>query len=217
LAQKSEGRLMVGFNRRFAPDIIKVKEVFKNASPLTIICRINAGAVPKDHWTQDPKEGGGRIIGEVCHFVDLCQFVANSFPAKVYTSLMPKGGVIQTNDNVVATIDFKNGSQGIIIYNSFGPETLPKEQIEILGASKATVIDNFKSSVIYDQSGRKKISRFGQDKGHFNELVSLIEAIRHGKPSPISLKEIVLSTQTTFDLIKSAKEKRFIEIANLWD
>ena len=208
-AQKSKGRLMVGFNRRFAPHTEKAKEIFKDISPLIILCRINAGAIPKDHWVHDPEEGGGRIIGEVCHFVDLCQFLAGSPPKKVYASLVPLGGTIQTEDNISIIIDFENGSRGIIVYTSLAPKNLPKEYIEIIGENKTVTIDNFKSSTIYSQNRRKKFRKFNQDKGHFNELKSFIEAIQQGKPAPIPFKEIILSTQATFDIIKSAKENGF--------
>jgi len=215
--QKSNGRLMVGFNRRFSPHIIKAKEIFKNVAPTMILCRVNAGFIPKDSWVHDPAEGGGRIIGEACHFINLCQFLINSSPKKIYASLIPIGKNIQTEDNIAITIDFKNNSRATIVYTSGGPKTLPKEYIEIIGGNKAMIIDNFKSGIIYNQNSRRKIRTFNQNKGHFNEFKSLIEAIQQGRLSPVPLKEIVLSMQTTFNAIKSAKEKRVIDISNLWD
>jgi len=217
LARNSKGRLMVGFNRRFAPLALKTKEVFKTINPLMIIYRVNAGFIPKDSWIHDPTEGGGRIIGEVCHFIDFCQFIAGSYPKKVYASLIPIGGSVQTEDNVAVTINFKNGSCGTIIYTSLGPKTLSKEYIEIFGGNKTMVIDNFKSATIYKECGKKKIRRLTQDKGHLNEFKSFIRAIQTGEPSPIPLKDIVLSMQTTFDTFKSAKEKKAIDISTLWD
>ena len=217
LAKNSKGRLMVGFNRRFAPLVLKAKEVFKNISPLMILCRVNAGFIPKDNWVHDPIEGGGRIIGEACHFIDLCQFLAGSPSKKVYASLIPAEKNIQTEDNIAITIDFKNNSRATIIYTSGGPKTLSKEYIEIIGGGKAMIIDNFKSGIIYDPKGKKVIRGFSQDKGHFNEFKSFIRTIQQGKASPISLKEIILSMQTAFNTIKSAKEKRAIDISNIWD
>lgn len=218
-AQNSKGRLMVGFNRRFAPLMLKTKKIFKNTSPLIILCRINGGFIPKDSWVHDRVDGGGRIIGEACHFVDLCQFLINSAPIRIFAVSIPLGGTVQTEDNFSITLDFKNGSQGLIVYTSLGPKTLPKEYIEIIGEEKAIIIDNFKSDIIYNQNSRKKNHRFSfsQDKGHFNEFKTFIETIQQGKPSPISLKEIIFSTQTTFNIIKSAKEKRIIDISNIWD
>ncbi|MEK7172989.1 MAG: Gfo/Idh/MocA family oxidoreductase [Patescibacteria group bacterium] len=216
-AQNSQGRLMVGFNRRFAPLSIKAKKLFKNISPLIILCRINAGFIPKDHWVHDQVEGGGRIIGEACHFVDFCQFLINSEPTKIFAASIPLGKAIQTEDNFSITLDFKNGSQAVIIYTSMGPKALSKEYIEIIGGEKAIIINNFKSSEFYNQNNRKKEHKFSQNKGHFNEFESFIKAIQQGKPSPISLKEIISSTQTTFNIVKSAQEKKIINISNIWD
>lgn len=155
-AEQSKGRLMVGFNRRFAPIVLKTKEAFQDINPLMILCRINAGFISKDNWVHDLMEGGGRIVGEVCHFVDLCQFLANSSPERIYATLIPLRKEIQTEDNVVITIDFKNGSRGSILYTSLGPRTLSKEYIEIFGGSKTMIIDNFRSATFYNQNGKKK-------------------------------------------------------------
>lgn len=216
VAQNSKGRLMVGFNRRFAPHIIKAREIFRNNYPLMIFCRINAGFIPKDNWVHDPIEGGGRIIGEVCHFVDLCQFLASSSPKRVYASLVPAEGAIQTEDNISIIIEFENGSRGTIIYTSLGSKSLAKEYIEIIGGGKAMIIDNFKNGIIYNQNGRKRIWKLSQDKGHFNEFKDLIGAICQGKPSPIPSREIILSTQTVFDIIKSLKERALVNI-KIWE
>jgi len=158
------------------------------------------------------KEGGGRIIGEACHFIDLCHYMVNSEPIRVSASLIPCQKEIDTEDNITIIIDFKNGSRGIIIYTSLPPKSLHKEKIEILGRNKAMIIDNFKSSIIYTSTGRKKTRCFKQDKGHYNEFKSFIEAIKQGKSSPIPLQEIILSTQTTFDSLESARKKQIINI-----
>jgi len=213
VAKNSTGRLMVGFNRRFAPSTIKAKKIFKNNAPLIISCTINAGFIPKNHWVHDSKEGGGRIIGEACHFVDLCHYLAGSEPTTVFASLVPLQKGVQTEDNIAITLDFKNGSHGTIIYTSLAPKTLPKERIEIFGGDKAMVIDNFKSDVIYTSSGKKKTHSYGQNKGHNNEFKSFIRAIKEGKPCPIPLQEIILSTQATFDSLESAKKKQIINVS----
>ena len=213
VAKKSKGRLMVGFNRRFAPSVIKAKKIFKDNTPLIISCTINAGFIPKNHWVHDSQEGGGRIVGEACHFVDLCQYIAGSEPTTVSASIIPLQKGIQAEDNIALTINFKNGSQGTIIYTSLAPKTLPKERIEIFGGDKAMIIDNFKSDIIYTSKTKKRTHGYSQNKGHDNEFKSFIEAIKEGKPCPISLKEIILSTQATFDSIESAKKKQVINIS----
>lgn len=212
IEQKSKGRLMVGFNRRFAPLTLKTKEIFKNISPLLVLCRVNAGFISGESWVHDSTEGGGRIIGEACHFIDLCQFLINSEPTRVFATSIPLGGTIQTEDNFSITLDFKNGSRATIIYTSLGPKLLPKEYIEVFGGNKTVVINNFKNGIIYEQNKQKKIRGFGQDKGHAHEFKVFVETIQQGKPSPIPFKEIVLSTQATFDAIKAAKEKKVIDI-----
>jgi len=216
-AKSSAGRLLVGFNRRFAPHIVKAKEYFKNISPLIISCRMNAGFIPKEHWVHDMKDGGGRIIGEACHFVDLCQFIAGSKPKNIYAKMIPIKGGVQTADNAVINIEFTDGSQGSIIYTSLGPKSMPKEYVEIFGGEQSMVIDNFKSGAMYGVRGKKRMNRFGQNKGHFDEFKLLIEAIRQGKPSPIPLDEIIASTQTMFDASKSISENRAVEIEKIWE
>lgn len=207
-AESSTGRLMVGFNRRFARLTRQAKQLFKRHEPLMILCRINAGVVPKDHWVHDPQEGGGRILGEACHFIDLCHFFAGVEADRIYASTIPVEGAIESEDNAAITIDFKNGTRGIIIYTSLAPTTLPKEHIEIIGGNQAFVIDNFKDGIIYSKNTTKKIRSFSQDKGHLDQFKSLIDAIIGGQPSPIPLKEIIFSTQATLNAFASSKEQK---------
>ena len=214
-AQSSQGRLMVGFNRRFSPHILEAKKIFTNGDyPLMMLYRVNAGFFPKDHWVNDPDEGGGRILGEVCHFVDLLQFLANSHPRKIYATLIPLTGSITTEDNLTISIDFENGSRGIILYTSLGNKGLPKEYIEIYGSGKVMSINDFKKASIITKRGKKILRRFSQDKGYGNEFKNFIEAIKQGEKSPIPLEELFYSTQATFSIVKSIKEKRAVDI---WD
>lgn len=213
IAQQSKGRLMVGFNRRFAPLTIKAKKIFKESAPLIISYTINAGFIPKDHWAHDLQEGGGRIIGEVCHFIDLCYYLVGSEPITVSASIIPHQKGVQTEDNIAITLTFKNGSIGTIIYTSLAPKTLPKEKIEIFGENKAMIINNFKSGVIYTSRNKKKLYSFNQNKGHNDQFQILVDSILQGKPCPVPLKELIFSTQTTFDSIQSAKKKQIINIS----
>jgi predicted dehydrogenase/threonine dehydrogenase-like Zn-dependent dehydrogenase len=193
----SQGRLMVGFNRRFAPQAIKAKERFSNRkTPLMIHYRVNAGYIPPDHWIHDPEEGGGRIIGEVCHFVDLLQFLTGAEPKMVYAAKVAGGANVIAEDNVNITIDFADGSTGTILYTALGDKSLPKEYIEIFGGGKAMSINNFKSGKGFSLS---------QDKGHYGEFRAFTEAILNGKPSPISVTELALTTLVTFKIHESLK------------
>jgi predicted dehydrogenase/threonine dehydrogenase-like Zn-dependent dehydrogenase len=192
--QDSRRLLMVGFNRRFSPDAKKIKTKFRNRNtPLMIYYRVNAGKIPEDHWIQDPKVGGGRIIGEVCHFIDLMQFLTDSKPVRVYaTKIKGKGNVID-EDNVNILIDFADGSRGNILYTSMGSKSFPKEYVEIFGDRRVETINNFKT-------GKMGIK---QDKGHKREFEEFINSIKDGTSSPIPIESIYYTTLTTFKIHKS--------------
>jgi len=196
--KSSQGRLMVGFNRRFAPQAIEAKERFSSRkTPLMIHYRVNAGYIPPDHWIHDPEEGGGRIIGEVCHFVDFLQFLTGAAPERVYAAKVAAGANVIAEDNVSITIDFADGSTGTILYTALGDKSLPKEYIEIFGGGKAMSINNFKSGKRFSLS---------QDKGHYGEFRAFTEAILNGKPSPISVEELALTTLVTFKIHESLEK-----------
>jgi predicted dehydrogenase/threonine dehydrogenase-like Zn-dependent dehydrogenase len=205
-AKASQGRLMVGFNRRFSPAIFQIKEFFgKNSHPFFIQVRVNAGSLPKDHWTRDLIEGGGRIIGEVCHFVDLVCYLADSPVKKVFTTSLPKEK--SSEDDILTLLSLDNGSQASIIYTTQAPPSLPKEYIEIIGGEKTVQIQNFKSWTFFSRTSKKTKNLFlNQDKGHKNEFLAFIDAIKNGKPSPISIPEIFNSTLATFKILESLRE-----------
>jgi predicted dehydrogenase len=203
VAKSSKGRLMLGYNRRFSPEAFRIKQAFENRNtPLMIYYRINAGKIPEEHWVQDPKIGGGRIIGEVCHFIDFIQFITGSKPVKVYaSSIKGKGNVIE-EDNINILIDFEDGSTGNILYTSLGSKTFPKEYIEVFGDRKVETINNFKT-------GKLGAS---QDKGHRGEFIEFVKSIKEGKPSPISLESIYYTTLTTFKIRESLRTSNPISI-----
>lgn len=196
--KNSQGRLMVGFNRRFAPQAIKAKETLSNRkTSLMIYYRINAGYIPSDHWIHDPVEGGGRIIGEVCHFVDFLHFLTGSAPIRVYATKISQGRAVIAEDNVIITIDFADGSTGSILYTTLGSKSLPKEYVEIFADGKNIIINNFK------MGGPLSLR---QDKGHYGEFKAFIQAILEGQPSPIPMTELALTTLTTFKIHKSLEQ-----------
>jgi len=187
--------LMVGFNRRFALEVIRLKKRLSNRStPLMINYRINAGNIAADHWVHD-EQGGGRIIGEVCHFVDLLGFLTDSAAVKVYAACLSPEGNILTDDNVSIVIDFADGSKGTIVYTAMGDKTVGKEYIEIFGDRKTFVIDDFKRGLF----------GLNHDKGHFNELKLFTEAVASGGAGPIPVDEIFTSTLATFKIKESLK------------
>lgn len=197
--------LMVGFNRRFAPISIAIKKEFKNASePLVINIRINAGFIPKDHWTQIREIGAGRIIGEVCHFVDLIQFFSGSYPVKVYADCIESNNdKLKLDDNIAIVIKCKNGSIGNLSYVANGDKSLPKELIEIFGAGKAAVINDFRNGTLYSGNKARSLKSFG--KGHQQEIESFLNALKEGKDAPIDFRSICLTTLTTFKILDSLR------------
>ncbi|MBC8232324.1 bi-domain-containing oxidoreductase [bacterium] len=213
---QTQGRIMVGFNRRFAPFTKEAKGFFANrTSPLAINYRINAGFIPKDSWVHDPVEGGGRIIGEVCHFVDLIQYLVGVEPSKVYAEAISESDKSPaTSDTVCIGLKFKDGSIGTINYFANGDKAFPKERIEIFGDNSVCVIDDFRSAMLI-RNGKKKLLRSKQDKGHKAEVEQFIRSILNDEPSPIDFKEAVITTLTTFKILESFNTGAPVEIESV--
>ena len=198
--QKSNGSLMVGFNRRFSPLSQMVKNKVGN-NAMTMIYRINAGAIPKDSWIQDMEIGGGRIIGEACHFIDYLTFINGSLPIKVSASALkdPFG----LNDTVTILILFENGSTGVVAYYSNGSKALAKEYIEVFSGGTTCIINDFKELKIYGNGKPFKKKLFNQNKGQ-KEMVQLyLNNLLSNKDALIPLDEIYAVTKTTFKIIES--------------
>jgi len=189
--------LMVGFNRRFAPCVAKVKELLEVVrEPKSFIMTVNAGMIPPDHWTQDPDVGGGRIIGEACHFVDLLMFLAGSKITSIEIVRLKNG----VEDTVSIQISFLDGSIGTIHYFANGNKSFPKERLEVFSGQKILQLDNFKVLRGYGWKHFKKMNLWRQDKGHGAEIKAFVEAVRNGGPCPIPFEEIVEVMRTTIRL-----------------
>lgn len=207
----SDKVLMVGFNRRFSDLGIEAKKLFAaHEGPLSMLYRVNAGSVPRDHWTQDYEEGAGRIIGEVCHFVDFLQYICGSLPVGVFATGTGTAGSEQLDDNVTITLRFKDGSIGHIDYFSTGNKSVSKEYIEIYGEGSTLIIDDFKKARIASGS-RSRTLRSRKDKGHSAELVVFAEAVRSGR-MPIPLEEMTYSTLATFRILDSLNQKCELDV-----
>jgi predicted dehydrogenase/threonine dehydrogenase-like Zn-dependent dehydrogenase len=213
-ASGSEGQLLVGFNRRFSPLAVKAKEFFANReAPLSIVYRVNAGRIPREHWTQDPNEGGGRIIGEVCHFIDLMQFITDAAPKSVFAESVGGGsGNIVREDSVLITLQFEDGSNGVIAYLAEGDSSLPKEHIEIFGEGKTFVIDDFRSAKLCADGREKRETLRQQDKGQAEETRVVCAVVADGKPAPITLTELEATTRATFRILDSLRTGQRIEV-----
>ncbi|MBS1621867.1 MAG: bi-domain-containing oxidoreductase [Bacteroidetes bacterium] len=203
-AKKSYNKpLMVGFNRRFATVSQYIKNEFSNSGePIVMNIRVNAGFIPKEHWMQIEDLGAGRIIGEMCHFVDLMQFLSESDPIEVYaTSIASANNKITNYDNIAIVITFRNGSIGNLLYLSNGDAALPKEHIEIFGAGKVGVINDFKNAEVYKNG--KRIQSRHPGKGHEQEVKLFLKNMLEGNDAPVSFRSICLTTLTTFKIIDS--------------
>ncbi|HEX8335537.1 MAG TPA: bi-domain-containing oxidoreductase [Pyrinomonadaceae bacterium] len=206
-AAESKGRLTVGFNRRFSPHARAAREFFaERRAPLSILYRVNAGRVPRAHWTQDAREGGGRIRGEVCHFVDFMQYVTGSLVARVYAeSVSTDDREAVEDDSVFVTLKFADGSNGTVAYLAEGDRALPKERVEIFGAGRTFVIEDYRASAQY-AGGRETRARLrAQDKGQREEVRAVCAALREGGPAPIPLEDLANTTRTTFRILDSLR------------
>jgi predicted dehydrogenase/threonine dehydrogenase-like Zn-dependent dehydrogenase len=213
-AQRDSGRrLMVGFNRRFAPMVTELRRSLQGRQgPLIITCRVNAGSLPPDHWTQNPTVGGGRIIGEACHFIDLLQFLTGSPPTQVSTvAARSADGPIA--DQVVITVAFGDGSIGTIVYTAGGDTAFGKERIEVLGDGRIAVLDDYRVLEIVRNGRRKRRhERLRPDKGHRGEWEAFISASRSGAGDPIPLNEIAISHLATFAAVESVQRGEPVEV-----
>jgi len=201
--------LMVGFNRRFSRLTRILKESI-GEGPMAMLYRVNAGRIPSNSWIQDREIGGGRIIGEVCHFVDFLTFMNGSLPVSLSGVYLPNPDNLE--DIVSINLRFRNGSIGTISYFSNGSRAVYKEHIEIYKSGLTAIIKDFKSLKIYGEGKRIKKKLLSQDKGQKLMIDAFIDAIKEGKPSPISFDDIYSVTLATFKIIESLRKNSVINL-----
>lgn len=203
---------MVGFNRRFSKTFIDIKNFFNSRNePLFITYRVNAGAVPADHWLNH-KSQGGRIIGEACHFIDCMQYLTDSEPVTVFASSLDLQGENNSNtENINVTINFRDGSIGNLIYIANGNNSLPKEYCEVSSGGKTAVMNNFHDTIFYTASKKRKI-RYHQGKGHREEVEHFLNVITGKENQKLSFNSACLTTLTTFCILDSIKRREVVEI-----
>jgi len=196
--------LMVGFNRRFAPHTIRIKSLLAGAvEPKVFVMMVNAGAIPSSHWTQDPCVGGGRIIGEGCHFVDLLRFLAGA-PVTDMQARSVGGSTSDgiRDDKATITLSFADGSIGSIHYLANGHKSFPKERLEVFCGGRILVLDNFRRLTGYGWKGFREEKSWRQDKGHSAEAAAFLSAVVKGGPPPIPFGELIEVTRTTFEIVR---------------
>jgi predicted dehydrogenase len=205
--------LMVGFNRRFA-SLSKALKSFMDSTPgpKVMTYRINAGPLPSNHWLYDPVEGGGRIIGEACHFIDFLTYIANALPIKVRTIGVGED-MPDHEDNVIIALDFADGSIGSISYLASGDRSFSKERVEVFGGGKVAVLDDFRSlELVTDGKRSRQRSRLRQDKGHKAEWEAFVKAIQTGGPPPIPYEHLIAVTKTSIAAVKSLRTQQSVDI-----
>jgi polar amino acid transport system substrate-binding protein len=194
---------MVGLNRRFAPMTKMMKEFIGPSGPMQMAYRVNSGSIPPTGWLHNPEEGGGMLVGEMCHFADLMQFIAGEKPVAVFAaSLNTNNANICSCDNVSITIKFDKGSVGVLNYNTLGDKSFSKERLEVFAGGKAAVLDDFRRLELIS-SGKKIIKKsVNQDKGQPEQIAETIEAFRQNI-SPISFEDIINGMRIIFAAKKS--------------
>ena len=210
--KEGSGFLMVGFNRRFAPTTRYVQGRLQGGTgPLVAHVRCNAGYIPLDSWVHDPKQGGGRIIGEACHFVDLIQALTGGLPVEVYGAAAG-GAHAALHDNVTVSLELDNGSVGSIVYAAGGDKSFPREYVEVLGRGAVATIKNFKSASFTHSGRTSKRGGLGVDRGQVDELKTFFDHLREGKSQPVSVREYIATTLSTFAIEKSIARGEAVKV-----
>lgn len=207
--QKSGKSVTVGFNRRFSPHAIKIKQLVGD-SPVNVIATMNAGNIPSNVWVHDLAIGGGRIIGEACHFIDLISFITGSVVTDVCMNAMGENPSDNT-DNATILLKYKNGSTGVINYFSNGSKAYAKERIEVYSQDRTAIIDNFRKTTGFGFKGFSRLST-KLDKGHKNQFHSLIQRLKSGGEQLIPFEEIINTTLASFAAIESIREGKWINL-----
>ena len=209
-SENNNTHLMVGYNRRFSPLGVKLRNVM-GSGPMAICYRVNAGTILADSWIQDPVTGGGRIVGEVCHFIDFLTFVNGSLPVTVHANAMADPQNL--NDVVGISLKFANGSIGSILYYANGDKGLAKERVEIFANGITAVLDDFKRLTIHADGRKKEEKLISQDKGQKEEVRQFVNTVLNGcASSPIPLEEIYSTSRTTFKILESIRTGRTIHL-----
>ncbi len=211
LSTENQPLLTVGFNRRFSPLARTLKTQMANLrEPKYLHYRVNAGRIPLNHWTQDETVGGGRIVGEACHFIDLLIFLVGALPINVSARALPNLGKYN-EDNVSMTFAFADGSLGIVDYLANGDKSAPKERLEVFCEGMIAALDDYVSLSVV-QNGKKRVWRGKQDKGWKAEMSAFAESLRAGKEPPIPYAQIIAATKSAFAAVESLRNGRVVEI-----
>ncbi|NNL66147.1 MAG: Gfo/Idh/MocA family oxidoreductase, partial [Myxococcales bacterium] len=208
-ADETGGLLTVGYNRRFSPHARAVREHFAGRdAPLSLHYGVAAGPPPAGTWVTDPRVGGGRVVGEVCHFVDLCTYLVGKSPVRVFARAL--GRDPEQDDSLLATLAYPDGSVATIEYLCGAHAELPKERFEVSGAGRTARCDNFRTTQLL---GGRAVKTWNQDKGQQTAIAETLAAVRSGSPSPIPLAEVSAVSRATFAILESCRSGVPVELA----
>jgi predicted dehydrogenase/NADPH:quinone reductase-like Zn-dependent oxidoreductase len=203
--ERSTVGLTVGYNRRFSSLAAEMKRHFQaRVGPMVVSYRVNAGFVPPTHWVHSPEEGGSRVIGEMCHFVDFMQFLTGAQPTRVFAERVGGDNAsVVNNDNVVVTIRFSDGSVGSLTYSGGGDRALGRERVEAFADGMTATLDDFRALQLFRAGKKTGRKLFNQDLGHARELEEFVAAVKRGDGITIPLEDLVLSTAAVFEIQES--------------
>lgn len=197
--EKAPAALMVGLNRRFAPMVISLKEALPALAVKQMNYRVNSGSIPVDSWLHRPEEGGGMLVGEMCHFIDLMQFLSDERPVKVYAqALQIANDRIADRDNLNITVSFSNGSVGTLAYNTVGDKAAAKERVEVYSNGTVAVLDDFRRLEITRNGRSKREKSRNQDKGQKTEMAETVRSFRQNEAAPIPFVELLAGMEVIF-------------------
>jgi polar amino acid transport system substrate-binding protein len=209
-----ELHLLVGYNRRFSPHAARMADVLAGRrDPMVVSYRINAGYVPPDHWVHSEEEGGSRVIGEVCHFIDMLQFLTNSDPTRIFAQRFSGGGRTSiASDNLVLQIKMLDGSLGAVVYSASGDRALPRERIEVFTEGRSLVLDDYRRLECYIQGKKKVHKSSSQQMGYKEELDHFIQMVQGRALPRLTPREAFLSTLATFAINESLESGRPVDL-----
>lgn len=203
--------LMVGFNRRYAPLTERLREAFASAPGAAFTARVNAGPLPHGHWLNDPEDGGGRLLGEGCHFVDLLAHLAGGPPLTAFAAAVPQADrPVEGSETLTGILRFAGGSTGTLVYAGAGDPRLPKERIEAFGAGTSAVLDDFRRLELY-RNGDRSVTKSAQDKGHRAEIAAFVAAAA-GRAEPPDPRTYLDSTAATLALAESLRSGLAVDV-----
>ena len=207
--------VMVGYNRRFAPLVIRLRERLDDVGrPLVLSYRVNAGAVPRQSWLRDEAEGGGRLVGEACHFVDLLRHLGGGPVRRVHAMRPGSAGESSDPETFTALLELAGGSIATLVYSADGDPAHPKERLEVVGGGAVAVLDDFRELAVTHRGRRERVRGWGRDKGHRTALAATVDAVRSGAPAPIPFAEMVDGMRATFAIRRSLATGASVEVGS---